>query len=159
MRVYCPNCGGENEGAQGSKITCVACTASFDVPGEHEARPATRAPVTPSPLGGFPGAAPPPGQGPVTRPPPPGGLSSPAQRTFRVAAAKPNTLAIISLASGVLCCVPFGFIALGTGLAALKQIEASEGREQGRNIAIVGIVLGSLGLALTLLGILGSLFK
>ena len=34
MKVFCPNCGTQNEGMPGGRLTCKACTASFEVPRE-----------------------------------------------------------------------------------------------------------------------------
>ena len=168
MRVYCPNCGSENEGAPGASVTCTACTAIFDVPPElpepesppppgvaPTTGPRPPAPITPSPLGEFTGSI------PAGRPAPGewvsgsvsiGGLSRP----FAGPGPKNNTLAIVSLTTGIICCLPFGsFIAVGTGIAALKQIDASQGQEQGKNLAIAGIVLGGLGVTMTV--IIGAL--
>jgi hypothetical protein len=39
MKVFCPNCGTENEGTAGSRVTCRACTASFEIPFESAATP------------------------------------------------------------------------------------------------------------------------
>lgn len=169
MRVYCPNCGSENEGAPGEKVTCTACTASFDVPPEPQSPPPgvasttvprPPAPITPSPLGGFGGSS------PAGRPAPgewvPGSVSIGGlglSRPFAGSGPKNNTLAIVSLTTGIICCLPFGsFIAVGTGIAALKQIDASQGQERGKNLAIAGIVLGGLGVTMTVLGIISALF-
>lgn len=175
MRAYCPNCGSENEGAPGARITCTACTAIFDAPPESPRAPEPESPppprvdsittprspvpITPSPLGGFAGSS------PAGRPAPgkwvPGSVSVGGlglSRPFVGPGAKNNTLAIVSLTTGIICCLPFGsFIAVGTGIAALKQIDASQGREQGKNLAIAGIVLGGLGVTMTLLGLLAAL--
>ena len=165
MRVYCPNCGSENDGAPGSRVNCPACTASFDVPPEQDSpppRPAT--PITPSPLGGFGGSSPagrPAPSGPVAGSAGPLDPSRPfdASRPLALNGRKNNTLAIVSLVMGIICCIPFGsFIALGTGIAALKKIEASEGREGGKNLAVAGIVLGGLGVAVSVLGLIGAIF-
>lgn len=167
MRVYCPNCGSENEGAPGEKVTCTACTAIFDVPPEPESPPPPAVgsittprppvPITPSPLGGFTGSSPADrlaSGGWIAGSVSSGGISRPSARP----GPKNNTLAIVSLTTGIIWCLPFGsFIAVGTGIAALKQIDASQGQERGKNLAIAGIVLGGLGVGLTVLGIIGAL--
>lgn len=167
MRVYCPNCGSENEGAPAARVTCTACTAIFDVPPEPASpppqgvasitTPRPPVPITPSPLGEFTGSS------PADRPAPggwvPGSVSTGGpSRLFAGQGPKNNTLAIVSLTTGIICCLPFGsFIAVGTGIAALKQIDASHGLERGKNLAIAGIVLGGLGVTMTVLGIISAL--
>ncbi|RKE21746.1 DUF4190 domain-containing protein [Streptomyces sp. TLI_171] len=51
-----------------------------------------------------------------------------------------NGLAIASLVTGLICCV--GFIAIGLGIGALKQIKRTG--ERGKALAVVGIVTGSI---------------
>ena len=62
-----------------------------------------------------------------------------------------NVLALLALALGVLgfLVIPFvGSIAgLLLGLRAKRSIESSEGREGGRELAVAGVVLSSVGLA------------
>jgi hypothetical protein len=54
-----------------------------------------------------------------------------------------NTLAIVSLVSGLACCVPFANLAaIITGAIALNQIGTTN--EKGKEMAIGGIVLGAL---------------
>jgi protein-disulfide isomerase len=62
-------------------------------------------------------------------------------------APKTNTLSIVSLVTGFFC----GLAAVITGHLALGQIRRTG--EAGRGLAIAGLVLGYLGLALTALGI------
>lgn len=171
MKVFCPNCGTENEGTSGSRVTCRACTASFEVPFEGGAQPAPQpqpppqqpsfggrpvqsfgGPATPMPMQH---QAPPPA---VVQPPPnvwtpnqPGAFSAPPVAT----GGQTNTLAIISLVSGILgcLCIPaLGSLAgVITGFIALSQINASNGGQKGRELAIGGIVtsfLSCLGWAL-----------
>jgi hypothetical protein len=104
-----------------------------------------------------------------TPPPPPGGFGQglppgyappPVTRT--------NGFAITSLATGLLalpfwfcCCAtygggPFGIAAIATGVIALKRIRRSQGAERGEGLAIAGIILGALGLAMALLAVFTS---
>lgn len=70
---------------------------------------------------------------------------------------KTNTLALVSLISGVVgwVMVPFlaSIVAVVTGHMARSQIRQSAGREDGDGLAIAGLVLGYLGLGLALIGI------
>jgi len=67
-----------------------------------------------------------------------------------------NNLAIASLIVGVVCCY-FGFIGIGLGIAALRQIKRTG--ERGRALAISGIVAGSLGMVLFALSVIGGSFS
>jgi uncharacterized membrane protein len=72
-----------------------------------------------------------------------------------------NGLAIASMVLGILWVWWIGSVfALVLGLIALSQIEASQGRQTGRGMAIAGIVLGLVGVAtlLLLLGGVGFVF-
>jgi len=151
MKVFCPNCGTENEGTQGSRVTCRACTASFEVPNESGLGPAPQ-PQQPSfggrPVQSFDRATP---QPVVVQPPPqvwspnaPGAYSAPPS-----AGGKNNVLAIIALVSsllGCLCLPAIGSLTgIITGFVALSQINASNGGQKGRELAIGGIVISFLG--------------
>ena len=163
MKVFCPNCGTENEGTPGSRVTCRACTASFEVPNEsgQVAPPPPQQQAQPQqpsfggkPVQTFDRATPPPVQHapqPVVQPPPqvwnpnaPGSYSAPPS-----AGGQNNTLAIISLVSGLvgcLCMPAIGSLAgIITGFVALSQINASNGGQKGREMAIGGIVISFLG--------------
>jgi hypothetical protein len=60
-----------------------------------------------------------------------------------------NGLAVASMVLGILCMYGIGSVlALVFGYQAKGQIERSGGRESGRGMAIAGIVLGWIGLAL-----------
>ncbi len=162
MKVFCPNCGTENEGTPDSRVTCRACTASFEVPNQGQA-PAPQPPQQQQPsFGGrpvqtFDRATPQPMQNaqppaPVAvQPPPqvwtpnaPGSYSAPPS-----AGGQNNTLAIVSLVSSFLGC--FCLPAVGsltgiiTGFIALSQINASNGGQKGRELALGGIAVGFLG--------------
>ncbi len=149
MRVYCPNCGSDNEGTPGARLTCHACTASFEVPREGGTLPPAPAPVISQ--ASRPSAPP-----PTVRPtgyagPPPSGFGVGTMQS----SAPTNTLAIVSVVLGVLCCVPFsGLGAVITGVMARNQIAASAGSQKGNELALVGIVLGGLTMALAFSGFL-----
>lgn len=148
MRVFCPNCGNENQGEPGAKVTCVACTASFDVPGGSGG---------PAP---FPAAAPQPPAPPFAEPAPQPPLSQP----FASAPPPPpspgttNTLAVISFVTGLLCCLPVVAQAVGLvcGFMALSAIDESRGAQGGRGLAIAGLILSGLSLVGWVLGVLVS---
>lgn len=165
MKVFCPNCGTENEGTPGSRVTCRACTASFEVPFEGappQPQPQPQAGQGQPSFGGRPvqqfgGPATPmpmqqPQPAPMVQPPPnvwtpnaPGSFSAPPS----AAGGQTNTLAIVSLVSalvGCLCMPALGSIAgIITGFVALSQINASNGGQKGRELAIGGIVVSFLG--------------
>jgi hypothetical protein len=171
MKVFCPNCGTENEGTPGSRVTCRACTASFEVPFEQGAAAPTPAPSSNVPsFGGRPvqplGQTPPPAAAPPSqnpylasppvRPPPPAPVQPPpnvwspnAPGSFS-APPQPggitNGMAIASLVCGIVgCCLPFANLAaIITGVVALNQINAGGNSQKGREMAIGGIVLGGL---------------
>jgi hypothetical protein len=68
---------------------------------------------------------------------------------------KTNGYAIASLVLGILWIYSIGSIlALVFGYLAKGRIDASGGRESGRGMAVAGIVLGWIGVGLTLLAIL-----
>jgi hypothetical protein len=138
MKAYCPNCGSENEGIAGSRITCRACTANFDAPDA-------------APGGGAPDAAPPPKARPVRAAHPMQGSIAGWEKggqsvvTARPGAADQHPLAVVSLVLGILCCIPFsGVAAIITGVMARNQIAESGGRQGGAELATAGIVLGSI---------------
>ncbi|GAA0963364.1 DUF4190 domain-containing protein [Frigoribacterium faeni] len=58
---------------------------------------------------------------------------------------KMNVLAIVSLVASILSSFFFSIVAVVTGHIALRQIKRTG--EQGRVLAIIGLVLGYLGLA------------
>jgi hypothetical protein len=61
---------------------------------------------------------------------------------------KTNTLAIVSLVSGLVgcCALPFfgSLVGIITGFIAMSQVNAANGAEKGRELAIGGVVLGFL---------------
>lgn len=169
MKVFCPNCGSDNEGTPGGRLTCRACTASFEVPrestGQTQPPPTSQPPPASQPWPGMGGAPPPthqpwPGLGgsPTGAPRPGGdwGGRSPSEpiSTFSTPSTVPvvtNPLAIVSLVLGILCCFPFAVGAIITGIIARNQIASSGGQQKGAELAMVGIVLGCLSLAANML--------
>lgn len=151
MRVFCPNCGSENQGLAGGRVTCQACTANFEVPKEPAgATPAPRpvAPAQPSPLRGFDSGQ---VQQPLFR----------GQQPRGAAGVPTNPLAIVSLVSGILCCIPFvaPITAIVTGAIAINQIDQSAGSTKGKGLAVAGIILGGTSMLFTIVGVIGNLFK
>ncbi|MFT3707194.1 MAG: DUF4190 domain-containing protein [Archangium sp.] len=163
MRAFCPNCGTPNEGMPGGRVTCQACTASFELPREDFGAPPPEV-IPPSPVV----SAPPPASAPgpfipselrSTNAPPvmPQGYVGPPPSGFGTglgtsSAGATNPLAIASLVLGILCCGP---IALICGIVAYGQIQQSNGAQKGKELAIAGMVLGSMGLLLALCSVLG----
>ncbi len=147
MKIFCPNCGSENEGMPGGRLTCKACTASFEVP--RESGWVAPAPVIdPQPVA-------PPRPAVISVPgyqgPPPTGFTRGNQSV------PINQLAIASVVLGFLCCLPFsGTGALVTGFIAKQQIASSNGAQRGNEYATIGMVLGALSIALAFFGILVS---
>ncbi|MFF5974195.1 DUF4190 domain-containing protein [Streptomyces sp. NPDC012769] len=118
------------------------------VPGPHAGPYASQGPYTPP----GPYAAP----GPYTSPPPgpygpygpggPGPYGAPRQST--------NGLAVASLVSGIVCCLPP--LGLVFGLIALPQIRKKQ--QKGKGMAISGIVLSSLACLVMALGFVSGGF-
>ncbi len=151
MIVFCPNCGSQNPGIPGARATCASCSSTFDVPADAGGRPP-------------PVAAP-----PVTTQPPPASFSAPGAQVFSAgpssngfnATRKTNTLAIVSLVAGIVCCIPLVSpgIAIACGIVSLKQIDASPGTQSGRGLAIAGIILGALTALFQFFGMIGSVSR
>jgi hypothetical protein len=135
-------------------VMCTACTAVFEAPADASAAPAPPQPPPPSM------ATPQPQQwGP---PPPANPYQAPAP--YNMGAPAPfqgggvqtmNTLAIVSLVLGILCCMPFSIGAIITGAIAIKQIDNNP-MEKGKGLAVAGIVLGSLAIVVNLLWAIGA---
>ena len=157
MKVFCPNCGTQNDGMPGGRLTCKACTASFEVPREGGvvAQPPPQV-IAPPPVM----SPPPPSSSPF-----PGGYVGPPPTGFGtgtgLSSSGTNPLAIASLVLGILCCFPFSVGAIITGVIAHNQINASNGMQRGRELAMAGIVLGALslvaGIGFSLLSVLGRI--
>lgn len=110
----------------------------------HGPRAALIPPPTPPPMYASPPGYPPPPPGAVASgyPPPPPGY--PAYQAQQV-----NSLAIASLIVGILWIFWIGsLMAVAFGYAALRQIKNSGGLQTGRGMALAGIILGWVGIAL-----------
>lgn len=155
MKVFCPNCGAENNGMPGGRLTCQACTASFEVPRESGwvapppslvMEPPKQQPIAPiappSPLvGGYQG-------------PPPTGFTR-GNQSLPI-----NQLAIVSFVLGILCCIPFsGVGALITGFIARQQIANSNGTQRGNEYAMIGMVLGGLAVLIGVVSVVVGALK
>lgn len=158
MKVFCPNCGTENDGMPGGRLTCKACTASFEVPREggavaqQQPQPQVYSPPPPVMTAPLPSNAPFPG-GYVG--PPPQGFGS---QGGGLSSGGTNPLAIASLVLGIVCCIPFASIgAIVTGVIAQNQITASGGQQRGKEFALAGIILGSVSLLLTVVSLIFNL--
>jgi hypothetical protein len=66
-----------------------------------------------------------------------------------------NPLAIASLITGALCCMPFPIAAVITGFLAIRQVDQSQGAQKGKGLAIAGIVLGIISTFLNLFFFIG----
>jgi hypothetical protein len=161
MKVFCPNCGTENDGMSGGRLTCKACTASFEVPREGSSTPLQ--PQTPSPIQPQIPMQPPPrvttAPAPSNSPFPTGYVGPPpmgfGQGGGGLSSGETNTLAIVSMVLGIVCCIPFASIgAIVTGVIAQNQINATNGRQRGKEFALVGIILGSVSLLLTIVSLI-----
>ncbi|HUH08733.1 MAG TPA: DUF4190 domain-containing protein [Egibacteraceae bacterium] len=107
--------------------------------------------------------APPPGWQ-TSGPPPaqpsyqPGGQAPPPQWAPAAPAAPTNGKAIAALicgiASFVTCLLPVGIVALILGYSGRKEIDASAGAQQGRGLAVAGIIMGWVAIALMVLGVI-----
>lgn len=180
MKVYCPNCGQANETGPGGRVMCTACTAVFDAPPEAGAPPGELppppAPAAPPPEQSWsqPSAAPPDPYAapqPQYAPPPAYAPQLPAQSwqpsvpsygsptSLGGAVPVTNTLAIISLVAGIVCCIPgiSALTAIICGFIAIGQINASNGMQKGKGLAIAGIILGGLGILINVISIIGNI--
>ena len=90
----------------------------------------------------------------MTSPPAPPPVPPAGWAPYQPARRATNGFAVASLVLGiaVLCTGSFGAIlAVIFGNVALGRIDAAQGAEKGRGLAIAGIVLGWIGIALTAL--------
>ena len=98
---------------------------------------------------------------PLASPDPPGSAAWPTGPAYQPAPpttqAQTNGMAIAALVLGItwLCWVG-SILAVVLGHLALRQIAASRGWQQGRGMALAGLILGYCGIALLLIGIIGS---
>jgi hypothetical protein len=174
MRVFCPNCGTENDGQAGGTVTCSTCTTSFVVPNAQgiiaptpPAAPAPRPVATaerPATSGWVGDTAPPLSQ---YAPPPQqqqsvtGAVFAPPNPRRPVQVQVTNALAVVSLIFGLFCCIPFvsPLVAIATGFAARSQIAATGGQQKGNELALAGIVLGVCSLGFWGLWLIGVVAK
>jgi len=110
------------------------------------------------PEGGRPGEPPPPAEGSPPPPPPPNPWQAPppayGQPGAPVGSAtnQKATWALILGILGPLCCGVFTAIpALILGIMARKEVNASGGRQTGGGMAIAGIILGIVGIVVSVL--------
>ncbi|HEX5615868.1 MAG TPA: DUF4190 domain-containing protein [Acidimicrobiia bacterium] len=145
----CPRCGAASRGG----AFCAACGAPLD--GQPPAPPAPAAPAWSPPgataAGGY--VPPPPG---AYLPPPTGGYVPPGVPPY---ATPPTTgtngLAIASLVLGLVWVCGIGSVlAVIFGVVALGQIKQRS--QSGRGLAIAGIVLGALGIALIVVSLIAA---
>jgi Domain of unknown function (DUF4190) len=85
----------------------------------------------------------------------PAAQPQPTYGTTPVAGQSTNGLAIAALVTSLVCCGPIGLI---LGLVSLNQINASQGRQGGKGMAIAGIVLGGLSTVVTVILLLSPDF-
>jgi hypothetical protein len=65
---------------------------------------------------------------------------------------------ILGVASIVMCLGPFAAVpALITGYKAREEIDRTGGVQQGRGMAVAGIVLGWVGIGITVIAIVGGI--
>lgn len=144
-----------------------AATPNIPPPPPPPARPGASAPppfiqragsVPPPPPSHAGGVPPPPVMGGNASPPPPpafaaGGSAQPVS----FGPPKNNTLAIVSLATGIVsdlafcCCLlglPTAITAIVTGIIARKQIAQSGGSQTGDKLALAGIICGAVSIIL-----------
>ena len=116
-------------------------------------------PTRPSDAWGQPQASPPPppGSGSPYAPPPTTSTWTPASSAY--GPQKTNPLAIVSLvfaiANFVICFFIGAIVAIITGHIASAQIKRSNGTQGGKGLARAGTIVGYVGLALSILGVVG----
>jgi hypothetical protein len=84
------------------------------------------------------------------------GADTPFQPPAVAAGGQNNTLAIVSLVSGILglCCGLLGIVALVTGYMAKNNIEKDPAQYGGRGFAQAGMILGGISILLMIVGII-----
>lgn len=120
-------------------------------PGTPAPPPPGNAPPPPPPYGGPPPPAPPYGGPPPGYPPAPAGYYGPPTPSGNQKALWSMILGIASL---VCCGVVTGAIAIVLSQQAKREIAASGGMQTGAGQAQAGFVLGIIGVALTVVGLL-----
>jgi hypothetical protein len=125
--MFCSSCGAQTNGAS----FCPNCGSPTSAAGAQSSSSQVP-PVQPS--------------APLGQP-----LGMPAQPMYSQPAAagqSTNGLAIAALVTSLVCCGPIGLV---LGLVSLNQINASQGRQGGKGMAIAGIAIGAV---TTLVGVL-----
>jgi Domain of unknown function (DUF4190) len=97
-----------------------------------------------------------PDRGPAPPPPPPPQPATPSYSYGASSTSKTNGLAIASLACSIggffVCGIGF-ILGIVFGYMAKSQIDQSGGTQQGRGMAVAGIIVGWIGIALAVVGI------
>lgn len=97
-----------------------------------------------------------PDRGPAPPPPPPPQPATPSYSYGASSTPKTNGLAIASLACSIggffVCGIGF-ILGLVFGYMAKSQIDQSGGTQQGRGMAVAGIIVGWIGIALAVVGL------
>jgi hypothetical protein len=170
MQVFCTQCGQRAEGELGKWVACSSCHAKFEVPADLVAPsslpsaslPASIQTQTPARL---PLLTPPltangnlvvqnslehsattaTAMTPLQAKSAEARIQRPGQKPDEV---RTNSSATTSLVMGCLCCLPgiSPVVGLFCGVSAIREIQASKGRQKGMGLAITGIVLGCINL-------------
>jgi hypothetical protein len=153
MIVFCSQCGQKIEADPGSRVMCPNCTAVFTAPADGSAGADAPAPTPVQTQDRAPNYIPPYAQNPSAYPVPmQPQVGQPISQINPSGQPKTNGLAIASLVSGILCCIPFsGVAAIIMGAMAIGQINANPSQQQGKGLAIAGISIGSVSIALVVL--------
>ena len=134
--MFCSSCGAQTNGAS----FCPNCGSPTNAAGAQSSNTQVP-PVQPTAPQGQPLGMPmQPGQ-------PSAGQPGAGQKT--------NGLAIAALVTSLVCCGPIGLI---LGLVSLNQINASQGSQGGKGMAIAGVVLGGLSTVVTVILLLSPDF-
>ena len=108
------------------------------------------------------GAPPPPPPPPGNPPPPPPSVSSPQFSGGSSPQGSAGTNAIIAMVAGILSFVmcPFilGIVAWIMGKGEIGKIDRGESSQAGRSMATIGMWLGIINVALSVLAIIGYVF-
>ncbi|MBC7247550.1 MAG: DUF4190 domain-containing protein [Actinobacteria bacterium] len=148
----CPRCGAQNDD---SAAFCGQCGAAFEQAGAF-AQPAPPGPAQPGPAQPVQPAPPPPYGYQAASAPPYGAPYQPAP--YPPYHQESNSKATASLVLGIVglfvCPLICSAIALILGSQAKKEIAASGGMMSGESSATAGIILGWVGIGLSLIGII-----
>ena len=154
--MFCDQCGGQlTESARfcaqcGAPVPAAAAATPSESPPPSQSW-AGPPPTTPLSTSAPPATIPPPPSAPPPPPPQPG-WAGPGGAYGYVAPRKTNGFALASMVLGIVWVYWIGSIlALVFGYIALSQIKRSEGTQSGRGMAIAGVVLGWVGVAVIVL--------